>query len=368
MTDRERLPSLETVCPDWNRSRADAVWTAISNRRRRRTVLRMTGLSLVLAASFVFAAVQLWPASPGVRAPSSGTTSAPAVVEEALPDPVSRAIILRDGSEIAPLSDGFRMVIERETPEEVRIRILEGDGLFTVTKNPGRRFLAMRDDVTVEVAGTVFAMARNGDRVSVSVKEGAVLVRWNGGEDRLSAGGEGLYPPSDAVAEAAGQPSARQRPDAWREPAERGDYAAAAALLRGPGAVRDTVEDLLLAADVMRGSHRPDEALTCLSRISRDHAADPRAATAEFTRGRILLFQLHRPAEAAQAFAAVRALSPGSSLAQDALAREVEALHQAGDTDRLRLRAEEYARTYPRGRRIDAVRRMGGLEPAGTNR
>jgi len=217
------------------------------------------------------------------------------------------------------------------------------------------------------VTGTVFSMARSGDRVAVSVEEGSVRVRWNGGEDRLSAGGEGLYPPS-AREEEARPSAARSRTDAWREPAERGDYAAAAALLQGPGSVRDTVEDLLLAADVMRGSHRPEEALTCLSRISADHAADPRAATAEFTRGRILLFQLHRPAEAAQAFAAVRVLSPDSSLAQDALAREVEALYEARDRERLRIRAEEYARKYPSGRRIDAVRRMGGLEPAGTNR
>jgi len=368
MTDRERLPLLEAVRPDWNRSRADAVWTAISNRRRRRTVVRITGLSLALAASLVLATVQLWPASRISRAPASGSTPSPAIVERPGTDPVSRAIVLADGSEIAPLSDVFRIDAERETDEEVRIRILEGNGLFTVAKNPGRRFFAILDDVTVEVTGTVFAMARRGDRVAVSVEEGSVRVRWNGGEDRLSAGGEGLYPPLDAVAETAGQPSARPRTDAWREPAERGDYAAAAALLRGPGSVRDTVEDLLLAADVMRGSQRPDEALTCLSRISRNHAADPRAATAEFTRGRILLFQLHRPEEAAQAFAAVRTLSPGSSLAQDALAREVEALYQAGDADRLRLRAEEYAAKYPRGRRIDAVRRMGGLEPAGTNR
>jgi hypothetical protein len=49
-------------------------------------------------------------------------------------------------------------------------------------------------------------------------------------------------------------------------------------------------------------------------------------------------------------------------LSQDALAREVEALAKAGQSVAARDRALEYVQSYPEGRRIQSVRRYGGVE------
>jgi transmembrane sensor len=94
----------------------------------------------------------------------------------------------------------------------------------------------------------------------------------------------------------------------------------------------------------------------------REHAADARAPLAAFTLGRVLLTELHRPREAAAAFASARALAPSGAFAEDALAREVEAWAKAGEVAQARARAEEYLRLYSRGRRADVVKVLGGLE------
>ena len=49
-------------------------------------------------------------------------------------------------------------------------------------------------------------------------------------------------------------------------------------------------------------------------------------------------------------------------MAQDALAREVESWSRAGEASLARERAEQYVSLYPKGRRLGAVRRLGGLD------
>jgi transmembrane sensor len=77
--------------------------------------------------------------------------------------------------------------------------------------------------------------------------------------------------------------------------------------------------------------------------------------------GRILLERLGQPTEAAEAFALARRLAPQGSLAQDALAREVEAWSKAGHPDEAYQRARQYVTSYPQGRRLRAVQLYGGL-------
>jgi len=150
----------------------------------------------------------------------------------------------------------------------------------------------------------------------------------------------------------------------WRALAQEGDYSRASSVLaaEGAAAVRDDPEDLLLAADVARLGGQPHKALAPLERILSSHASDSRAPLAAFTLGRTLLEQLGRPREAAQAFARAQKLSPNGALAQDALAREVESWSRAGEAAVARERAERYSERYPKGRRLQAVRRLGGLD------
>jgi transmembrane sensor len=67
------------------------------------------------------------------------------------------------------------------------------------------------------------------------------------------------------------------------------------------------------------------------------------------------------PREAEAAYARARATSLSGALAQDALARQVEAAHRAGDDGLARSLARDYLERYPQGRRVNAVRRFGGL-------
>jgi len=120
-------------------------------------------------------------------------------------------------------------------------------------------------------------------------------------------------------------------------------------------------DDLMLAADVARQAGRPDRAVPFLERVVKEHPSEVSAQLAGFSLGKIYLDNLGAPALAARSFAAVRAMAPGGGLAQDALAREVEAWSRAGESGRARDAALEYARLYPRGRRLAAVRDLGGI-------
>lgn len=167
-------------------------------------------------------------------------------------------------------------------------------------------------------------------------------------------------------------------PESWQALAHEGQFEQAYRLAYGPPAEaagprrppaappllreREVVpSELLLLADVARLSHHPADAVAPLSRLLREHAADPRAPLAAFTLGRVLLDELGRPREAAQSFLRVQELDPSGPLSQDALAREVEAWSRAGEAASARARALQYVQKYPTGRRLRSVRHFGEL-------
>ncbi|MEM1079373.1 MAG: FecR domain-containing protein [Pseudomonadota bacterium] len=78
-----------------------------------------------------------------------------------------------------------------ETDEEIRsVTLLRGAGFFDVDTD-GRRFEVLADDVTVEVLGTAFEVARLPAGVRVTVAEGRVRVR-NATEDVMLETGDQL--------------------------------------------------------------------------------------------------------------------------------------------------------------------------------
>ncbi len=178
---------------------------------------------------------------------------------------------------------------------------------------------------------------------------------------------------ADSAPEAAPEASPKASPKAsietagvadWRALARRGAFAQARrALDRGDlgSRVNPTVEDRMLAADVYRGTGQHAHAAAQLKALLRDHARDAQAPLAAFTLGRILLDSLGQPAAAAHAFVRARALAPTGPLAEDALAREVESLAKAGQTQAAKKRAALYLRQYPTGHKRHAVRTYGGL-------
>jgi transmembrane sensor len=293
------------------------------------------------------------------------------------------SVFSSSGSSVPPVAEVEAVSVTQLSPETVLEPMPERHGRGYVLRSGGARFTAPHDvahpfvvvagDVVIEDLGTTFAVRYVGeDRLDVAVEQGRVKVRARG-EDTELVGGQSLELAVTRPAAAAESPSAplptapSTAPTAspttsWRPLAERGRYDEAHIALRkaGPNAVRDQTADLLLAADAARLSGHPGESVPYLDRVVRGHSSDPRSSLASFTLGRVLLDELGRPREAADAFA--RARAAGGPLAEDALAREVEAASRAGDTSRSRELAREYNKLYPQGRRAKAVSRFGGLD------
>jgi TolA-binding protein len=268
-----------------------------------------------------------------------------------------------DGS-VARVSDGGELVVKLASPERIESVLTAGAADFEVSKHPERDFVVVAGPVRVRVVGTHFRVERNGERTRVSVTEGRVEVQEGEARSYLEAGESRFFPsatpstPHDEARVTSGS-AARTR---FLELARGGQYKAAYQLMsQSPTAVGSSAEDLMLAADAARLSNHPEQAVGYLRRVTSEHAADSRAPLSAFTLGRLLLSQLSRPGEAAEAFALARRLRPGGSLAEDALAREAEARAQAGSSQQAQALAQRYLARYPQGKHLPT---MQSLAPA----
>jgi transmembrane sensor len=234
---------------------------------------------------------------------------------------------------------------------------------ISVSREPERLAVLERCEVVAErpVREQASAPVAPVAPVTAAAESSAVSPRTDG-ERRVVVSGEHR---TAAVHEPARveyrEPAPVAEPSDWRDDAARGDYAAAWAALARETAVLEAMQDLLLAADVARLSGHPAAAVAPLSRAVELHPDDPRAPLAAFSLGRVHLEDLGAPRDAALAFARTRSLSPGGPLAEDALAREVEAWSRAGDTETAHAGALTYTQLYPQGRRLRAVRLFGAL-------
>src|SRR5262245_8695327 len=350
------------VEPGWEDRDVERVWQGLKRKRRRRAVAATAGV-----ASLVGIAVLALFVVPGRHA-----------VVRPVVQPTDGTVRFADGSTAAP-SGGpeASLAVVEDTPERTVVALARGGARFDVVPRSGRVFSVRAGAVTVTVLGTAFSVERVADRVGVTVTRGAVHVDWGAGARRVAAGEDGWFPPlvvspaapeepavvpateEPAVVPATEAPAVRHK----RKSAEDGAGAAPAEPTTAPTettgepaapAVPDAAK-LLADADRARLTGRYEEGVALLRRLVREHPDDQRAPLAAFSLGRILLGELHRPAQAAMAFARARALAPDGPLAEDALAREVEAWARAGDLDRARARGAEYLRAYPNGARAADV-------------
>jgi transmembrane sensor len=366
MSDETRWAVSARVQPEWTERRAAQVRAAIERRVRRRRASRwaVSGSSLVLAGALV---VALWvrPRPQPMPAPSA-----------ALPSPVKPA-----EPSATPLTADTELVVDPQGSGRAFV-LRRGSARFVVTHDE-RPFRVRVGRLIVEDLGTVFSVARLDDhQINVAVEEGRVAVLCE--DSRVELGTRqsrtfvcGAPEQASPVAVAppraqpttdpakAGKPSAapsRSSAPAWKILAESGQYHEAYDSLHreSEAPVRDEAHDLLLAADTSRLSGHSREAVPYLQRVLIRHGQDPRAHLAAFTLGRVLLDELGQAADAAEAFERARATR--SPLAEDALARAIEAWARAGNRQRAHDLALEYQRSYPQGRRMRAVTQFGGLE------
>lgn len=91
---------------------------------------------------------------------------------------------LADGSTIH-LGPDSAVAVEYDSSTR-NVRLLKGQALFDVTRNPTRPFRVVAGDVTTTVLGTSFDVRMIGDATSVAVRHGHVRVEVNGVAPRRS--------------------------------------------------------------------------------------------------------------------------------------------------------------------------------------
>jgi transmembrane sensor len=91
---------------------------------------------------------------------------------------------LDDGS-VVELNAGAKVEV-KFTPQERHVRLVRGEALFTVAKNPTRPFIVNADKVAVRAVGTAFSVQLDRAEVSVLVTEGKVRL-----DDVGAVGAEG---------------------------------------------------------------------------------------------------------------------------------------------------------------------------------
>ena len=364
MSEKPRLaaPRLRI---DWDEGRTERLLSGVHGRiARQKRIVRAASLSATAAAMVCIAifAFRWNRTAPAIVATSNAASELAS----------AHAMRLADGSDIQVDRTSSDVRIIEDSASRVRVRLVRGASRYNVVPNAARTFEVESGQVTVTVVGTEFIVEQRGEKTWVDVLRGKVRVAWGSEHVLLAAGENGTFPrdaqpngADDALAMAGENDAPAGRgshaTQSYRARVARRDYRGAYAVLsRNPGLAGDTVEELLVAADVARLSDHPSEAVPYLQRILREHPRDERAPMAAFTLGRTL-GGLGRTEEAMNMFGRVHSAWPKSPLAEDALLRQAEAASQLGDMGTARRIAEQYDRDYPSGRRRADVRRFARL-------
>jgi transmembrane sensor len=402
----------QELTPDWTPERSARLYAGALQVGRRRTVRRIGQLSLTAVAAAALLALGLRTGGPLAQGSAAGRNGASMLATRGDQTVGTRAdqtsdkdrsvhtLRLADGSRAELVGEHSELEVTHNTADRIGLRLVAGRAHFEVVHDPMRSFVVEAHPYRVEVIGTIFDVERSESEVGVSVRRGKVRVYGPRGAEDLVAGQIkrfALNEPTEATAaaaptappvadeaqgsddEAGDEPSedqkervpAHARPRSvkraatgasWRSLSQSGQYEAAFESLRKSSAVEDDPAALMDAADAARLSGHAQDAVQYLARVVSDHRRSPVAPLAAFTLGRVYLDKLGQPERAAESFGLARALAPNGSMAQDALAREVEALSKGGNAQKAYVRAREYLGLYPNGRRLRAVQLYGGLE------
>lgn len=353
--------ALSHVHTAWTAERHAAAVATVKRRKRMRRRVWQASVP-ALAALCVLGA---WLNKSSVAPPDQVRSSSLAMPAESFKT-------LPDGTVLTYLDKAADVALAELTTRARHVTLKGGRVRFAVAADPARPFVVHVRGLLVEVMGTTFVLRDLGDEVEVSVEEGVVRAIWPEGERQLRANERARFatranapqavPPPPPVSD----PRQQNKPRAlkWRSLAQAGRYDEAYVALRTVGvrSVPDEAAALLEAGDVARLSRHPHEAVAPISRMLVRFPKDPRAPLAAFTLGLVYMQELGRAADAARSFAQARALDPAGLMAEDALARQVEAWFRAGDSAQAHSMAKEYLRLYPQGRRLQAVRHHGGLD------
>jgi transmembrane sensor len=405
----ENLSTLrEKIVPAWGPARSERAYFELARSRKRR---RARNLGMTASFGTVVLVVGLAYLQPHLRLEGenaavtsrieSDRTEAAVSVHSGEQLHAGRRVELADGSVVELSQQNSQLTVDINQSDHVSVHLDAGTAHFDVVPNTLRRFSVFADAVEIVVIGTVFEVESARGRVRVAVTHGKVRVRSPSGtmfvragearwfeapasqdgsatppvvttatpspsQPRAASPRTGARKASRPVQRTAGSQSSASAPSRaeWRSLSQSGDPEAAYLLLEQGAPVPDDPEALMEAADAARLTNHPETAVSYLRKVLSTHRSNPATPLAAFTLGRVLLERLGRPAEAAEAFATARELAPQGSLAQDALAREVESWSKAGHAKEAYARSRLFTQLYPDSRRARVVERYGGtLQP-----
>lgn len=146
----------------------------------------------------------------------------------------------------------------------------------------------------------------------------------------------------------------------WQLAAQQGEYQTALSELEASGGFEAIVaqgdaDQLMLLADVARGTGFRQRAVMAWRRVVSQHATDPQAPLAAWSLGN-MLEKAGDQAGAAEAFAVYRSLSPQGDFAEDALAREIRMAVMQQNAQLANRLAAQYDQSFPNGRRAQEIR------------
>ncbi len=109
-----------------------------------------------------------------------------------------REVTLQDGSRL--MLGGLSLALVSFDAAEREVKLDRGEAFFEVAKDAGRPFVVRAGEATITAVGTAFNVRKAGERIHVTVTEGAVKVRMK--DDRaeaaaVPAGHQVILDPSD---------------------------------------------------------------------------------------------------------------------------------------------------------------------------
>lgn len=291
--------------------------------------------------------------SAGLRLMDGGEFTTVHVSDPAVPSDLA-SVVFADGSSVRASEPDTHLEALAFTERDVVLRLVRGGISVQVTKGGPRQWTIEAGTLKVEVVGTAFDVVRRGERSSVAVKEGVVLVRSSqlpDGVRRLGAGeGVSLQPSGSAAPDTAAVTTAVETSDS-DVPSSESPKAAPAV---------HSASHWFEVSDAARLRGDWATAAQALQTVLRQFPKDSRAELAAFQLAVVRQNAGLPKAEVVAAFTSALSRVRSASLRQDCYWRLVQLAEAMGDAPGARRWARTALDEYPKGRYSDRLRaRLG---------
>lgn len=148
---------------------SERVWNEIETHRRRRSRRHQITWSTLGVAAAIVVMIAVGTVRPVVPEEKPAASSLPAIR------------VLADGSKVA-LRAGAAIEVDF-SPDARHVRLVRGEAIFSVARDPSRPFVVDSGNVKVRAVGTEFSVARSLRATTVYVTQGRIAVTQTGSGD-----------------------------------------------------------------------------------------------------------------------------------------------------------------------------------------